>query len=70
MKKLVVLFSVLIALSSCNYTTSREDTQMLQSKYQTVYQLNLFNYITIDSIGVYHITVTKDGKIGTKIKIK
>jgi hypothetical protein len=70
MKKLIVLFSVLITLSSCNVTTGREDTQMLQSKYQTVYQVDLFNYVTIDSIGIYHITVTRDGQIRTKIKIK
>jgi hypothetical protein len=70
MKKLVVLFSALVALSSCNYTSAKQDTQMLQSKYETVYQINQFNYITCDSIHTYHITVSGDGQIETTIKIK
>jgi hypothetical protein len=70
MKKLIVLFSALIALSSCNVTTSHEDTQMLQSWYQTVYQVNFRNYVTIDSTGVYHIIVTSDGQIKATVKIK
>ena len=70
MKKLVVLFSALVALVSCNTTTSKQDTQMLQSKYQTVYKVNEWNYVTFDSAHVYHITVTSDGKIESTVKIK
>ena len=72
MKKLVVLFSALIALSSCGspLTTVQEDIQMLQSKYQTVYQVNFVNFVTIDSTGVYHVVVTSDGQIKATVKIK
>ena len=70
MKKLVFLFSALFALSSCDTTTSKQDTQMLQSRYETVYRVNDWNYITFDSVHAYHITVTRNGQIGTKIKIK
>jgi len=70
MKETVVLLSVLTALASCNTTTSLEDTQMLQSKYQIVYQVNTGNYITLDSAHVYHVNVTHDGKIRSTIKIK
>lgn len=69
MKKLVILFSALVALSSCA-STPEEDTQMLQSRYETVYRVNDWNYVTFDSVHVYHITVTRHGQIETKIKIK
>ena len=70
MKKLVVLFSALVTLSSCNFTTSKQDTQMLQSKYETVYKINEFNYVVCDSTHTYHITVSGNGEIFATIKIK
>lgn len=70
MKKLIILFSALVALSSCNTTSPSQDTQMLQSKYETVYQVSLGQYITCDSVHVYHITITKDGQISATIRIK
>jgi hypothetical protein len=70
MKKTVVLLSVLTALASCNITTSQEDTQILQTKYQTVYKIDDWNYVTFDSISVYHVTVKADGQVKATIKIK
>ncbi len=70
MKKLVFLVAVLAALSSCNTTTTKQDTEMLQSRYETVYRINDWNYITLDAVHVYHISVTRSGRIDTKIKIK
>jgi hypothetical protein len=70
MKKLAILFSALVALSSCNITSSKQDTQMLQSKYETVYKINELNYIVCDSAHTYHITITGDGQIFATIKIK
>jgi predicted small secreted protein len=57
-------------LASCNTTTSQQDIQMLQSKYETVYQVNVWNYITCDSTHVYHVRVKRDGQIESTIKIK
>jgi len=70
MKKLIILFSALVVLSSCNTTSPEQDTQMLQSKYETVYQINQWQYITCDSVHVYHIRITRDGQIKTTIRIK
>jgi tRNA/tmRNA/rRNA uracil-C5-methylase (TrmA/RlmC/RlmD family) len=70
MKKLTILFSALIVLVSCNTTSSKQDTQMLQSKYETVYKINELNYVVCDSVHTYHITVTGDGQIFATIKIK
>jgi len=69
MKKLVVLFSALVALSSCG-TTTQQDAQMLQTKYQTVYRVTGFNYITFDSAHVYHIIIDGTGKIESTVRIK
>ena len=62
--------AVIAALASCNTTTVSQDTQMLQSKYSTVYRVDQFKYVCFDSVHVYDVRVTTDGKIGTIVKIK
>lgn len=70
MKKLLSVLALGILLTSCNTTSLTQDMQFLQTKYPTVYRVNPTNYICIDSIGTYHILVTVDGQIDSKIKIK
>lgn len=71
MKKIIITLIVLIGLVSCNTTSSNEDMQMLQSKYTTVYKINTWEYVCIDSTGrTYHVRVTSDGQIHSTIKIK
>jgi outer membrane lipoprotein-sorting protein len=70
MKKIVILLAAVVALSSCGFTTSDQDKQMLQEKYQTVYSVNFSNYVVIDSVGTYHIILTSNGRVRSKIKIK
>ena len=70
MKKLLSALALGILLTSCNTTSLTQDMQFLQTKYPTVYRVNPTNYICIDSIGTYHILVTMDGQIDSKIKIK
>lgn len=71
MKKLLLTIVLLFSLVSCR-TTSAEDMVMLQKKYpkSIVYRLNAQQYIIVDSVNVYDICVTGDGKEFTKIKIK
>ena len=70
MKKLLSVLALGILLTSCNWTTPLQDTQWLQTKYPTVYKVNYTDYVCIDSIGTYHIRVTIDGQIASKIKVK
>lgn len=70
MKKLLSVLALGILLTSCNVTTPSQDIQFLQTKYPTVYKIDASNYICIDSIAVYHIRVTVDGQIHSKIKVK
>lgn len=70
MKKLLSVLALGILLTSCNTTSLTQDMQFLQTKYPTVYRVNPTNYICIDSIGTYHILVTVDGQIHSKIKIE
>lgn len=70
MKKLLSVLALGILLTSCNTTSLTQDMQFLQTKYPTVYRVNPTNYICIDSIGTYHILVTMDGQIHSKIKIE
>lgn len=70
MKKLLSVLALGILLTSCNTTSLTQDMQFLQTKYPTVYRVNPTNYICIDSIGTYHILVTMDGQIDSKIKIE
>ena len=70
MKKLLSVLALGILLTSCNWTSTSQNTQMLQTKYPTVYSVNSIEYICIDSIGTYHILVTMDGQIDSKIKIE
>ena len=65
MKYLILIF----LLASCS-TSPQQDTQMLQTKYETVYRVDIWNYITCDSAHVYHVKVTRDGVIETTIKVK
>lgn len=70
MKKLLSVLALGILLTSCNWTSSVQDMQFLQTKYPTVYRVNVTDYVCIDSIGTYHISVTMDGQIHSKIKIE
>jgi|LakMenEpi06Jul10_1017301.scaffolds.fasta_scaffold00008_4 hypothetical protein len=70
MKKLLLVFALGILLTSCNWTSSLQDMQFLQTKYPTVYRVDVANYVCIDSIGTYHIRVTTDGQIYSKVKIE
>jgi hypothetical protein len=74
MKKIAILLTSLVLITSCNEksTTTEQDMQMLQTKNPNsiVYRINSWNYISCDSLNVYHITVTVDGEIDTKIRIK
>ena len=69
MKKLLSVLALGILLTSCNWTTSLQDTQWLQTKYPTVYRVDPTDYICIDSMGTYHIHVTIDGQITSKVKV-
>jgi hypothetical protein len=72
MKKLLLAIVLLFSLVSCNNTTLSEDMQMLQKKYpkSIVYRIDEEQYIIVDSINIYDVRVTNDGKEFTKIKIK
>ena len=64
------LLALMCALLTSCATTPQQDIQMLQSKYETVYQVNVWNYITCDSTHVYHIRIKRNGNIESTIKIK
>ena len=73
MKKLGIILSSLILLSSC--TTQQQDMQLLQQKFKTVYHAPSFgccNYIVIDSTNrIYDIQVNvQNGTIFSKVEIK
>ena len=68
MKKTLITTITLIALAGC--TTPSQDIETLQKHYSTVYKVNAGRYLCWDSIGVYDIRMTDDGKIFTKVKIK
>ena len=71
MKKISFALILGMLISSCDATSSNEDTQMLQKKYETVYRVDLSNYVTIDTSGnVYHIRVTYNGVTESIVKIK
>ena len=74
MKKIAILLTSLVLMTSCTEksTTTEQDMQMLQNKTPNsiVYRVDSWNYILCDSLNVYHITVTGDGEIEAKIKIK
>lgn len=67
---LLVGFSLLTDISCVTHPS--QDIEMLQKIYPTVYSLHGgFQYITIDSNNhVYHIRVTVDGRINSRIRIK
>lgn len=67
MKKLIVL---LVLFTSCNVTTTSEDIENLQKKYDVVYLISTGQYIVIDSVGIYDVRVTTDGVPYSKVKIK
>ena len=74
MKKIAILLTSLVLITSCNekLTTTEQDLQMLQTKNPNsiVYRVDSWNYISCDNSNVYHITVTVDGEIDSKIRIK
>jgi hypothetical protein len=70
MKKAIILLATAAAFASCTATTTGEDTQMLQKKYEHVYRISAYRYITFDSAHVYDVTVTSKGWIESAVKIK
>jgi hypothetical protein len=64
------LLALMCALLASCATSPQQDIQMLQSKYETVYQVNVWNYVTCDSTHVYHVRIKRDGNIESTIKIK
>jgi hypothetical protein len=75
MKKITILLTTLLLITSCSeseVTDKNQDMQMIQHKNpgSTAYRVDNWNYIVCDSSNVYHVTVTGGGKIHTKIKIK
>jgi hypothetical protein len=74
MKKLLFIPLLITILSGCynttTTTTTGQDMQMLQSKYPFVYRLHGYRYITADSAHMYDVTIEKDGKISSIVKIK
>lgn len=74
MKKIAILLTSLVLMTSCDekVTTKEQDMQMLQTKNpkSIIYRVDAWNYVACDSLNVYHITVTGHGKIDTKIRIK
>ena len=72
MKKILLSLAILLTLSSCNTTTTSEDTMMLQKAYPNaiVYPINQNRYIIVDSTRVSDLMITNDGQISAIIKIK
>lgn len=72
MKKIVISLTTLLLITSCGVTSTNSDMQMLQQKNPDaiVYRINVEQYVVCDSSNVYHVSVSYDGKIKTKIKIK
>ena len=72
MKKILLSLAVLLTLSSCNTTTTSEDTMMLQKAYPNaiVYPINQNRYIIVDSTRVSDVRVSQDGTVYAVIKIK
>ena len=70
MKKLIAAVLISMAIASCSATSTSEDTQMLQSKYIHVYNVDGYSYICFDSVHAYHVRVTIKGNIHSIVKIK
>jgi len=71
MKKISFALILGMLISGCDATSSNQDTQMLQKKYETVYRVDISNYVTIDTSGnVYHIRVGYNGATESIVKIK
>ncbi len=72
MKKLSIFLAILCLFASCNTTTSTsQDKEMLQKKYDVVYLIHAYRYICIDSLNtVYDISITNDGQILSTVEIK
>ena len=72
MKKILLSLAVVLTLSSCNTTSTSEDTMMLQKAYPNaiVYPINQNRYIIVDSTQVSDLKVSRDGTVYAIIKIK
>ena len=72
MKKIILSLAIVLTLSSCNTTSTSEDTMMLQKAYPNaiVYSINQNRYVIVDSTQVSDVRVTNDGQIYAIIKIK
>ena len=72
MKKILLSLAIVLTLSSCNITSTSEDTMMLQKAYPSaiVYPINQNRYIIVDSTQVSDLRITNDGQIYAIIKIK
>ena len=65
---IVIILSIL--LFSCNVSTPSEDMEKLQRKYDVVYRISNFQYVVIDTTGIYDIRLENDGTPYSKVKIK
>lgn len=72
MKKLLLILGILFLTISCNDTSIKQNMQMLQTKYPKaiLYKINSRQYIIIDSVKIYDVAITNDGKIESIVKIK
>jgi len=52
MKKISFALILGMLISGCDATSSNQDTQMLQKKYETVYQVTPTNYVTMNTFVV------------------
>lgn len=69
MKKIIITIAS-ISLFGCTTTTTQEDIERLQNKFNLVYSIDSNNHICIDSTKtVYHVTVDKLGGIKSKVKV-
>ena len=65
---IVIILSIL--LFSCNVSRQSEDMEKLQRKYDVVYRISSFEYVVIDTTGVYDVMIERDGTPYSKVKIK
>jgi len=72
MKKLLFTLLLIVLLSSCVFITSvEEDIMFLQTRYPKakIYRLDSWNHLVMDTLHIYKIHMTNDGKIKSIIKL-
>ena len=69
MKKTIITITSVL-LYGCKQTTTKQDIESLQRKFNLVYNIDLYNHICIDSTKtVYHITVDDLGSVKSTVKV-